>query len=244
MSEVLKKKKSNEVELKKKFEVELSSQKKLKITITQGTETILRKAKILIGHHIIDSTLRTKLHDKEENLRGVRREKLEILKRDGADSSLFASKTKRVNELRGEIRDLLKEIQKMASGDNPEDAIPLYKNIKDEKGEFITHPQEVPGVRIKVKFDDDEVLVARSCCKPPDVFKALEGKKIALKRIFQLDRGVNPATGKIENKDRNKHPRFTRKDKEELKLIFRRDFKNDQVIKIGDFLKKKPEIET
>jgi hypothetical protein len=86
------------------------------------------------------------------------------------------------------------------------DFIPIMRNLYRGKGknkEIVKDTVKVNGVEVRVRFKDGETLEARSCCKPPDIFKVAPGKRLALGRIFIQDLGLNPA--KI-NLDKNNKP--------------------------------------
>jgi hypothetical protein len=76
-------------------------------------------------------------------------------------------------------------------GDYP---ITQYSNMRDKDGNLVTAPMKVPGLKVVITFKDGESYTARSCCKPPDVFCARTARRKAMRRIFMLDDGINPAS--------------------------------------------------
>lgn len=164
----------------------------IKITFISGEDQVEKKAKMLVGYQK-DKGLRRFIRRKEEEIA--------TLKEKGHYSSY-----KNVEE---ELKDL-KEHLRQTENVKP---IPVYRNIRDAQGNFVTYPLTVQGVRIQIKFADKERLQARSCCKPPDIFTNAEGTKIALKRLFRMDKGINPSTNKVEDKSRFESPRLSDEDR-------------------------------
>lgn len=202
-----------QVETKKRFEVDLPSGKKVKISITNGTDTIERKAKIQTGFRTVKEVeMRRNLHKKETSLFNLRTQKKDLV-RDDPKSKAIES---RIETIAREIRLLKLDIAKTEELT----AIPLFHNVKSKDGKCVTYPQTVPSIRIKIKFDDNTEIVARSCCKPPDLFKAKRGREIALRRVFLLDQGINPATGKPVGKAGK--PKFTKEDRLYLKNLIKK----------------------
>jgi hypothetical protein len=89
------------------------------------------------------------------------------------------------------------------------------RNLRDADGNYVTMEWKVRGIRLTLEFENGDKVVARSCCKPPDVFNAKEGIKRALRRIFKMDSGIScnrfaeggkpireKTKARIKNKDR------------------------------------------
>lgn len=79
------------------------------------------------------------------------------------------------------------------------DVTPAFKNFRKDK-EIVTDTIRVSGLEMSIRFKDGEILEARSCCKPPDVFRAAVGKRLALGRIFIQDMGLDPSKLNFEQK--------------------------------------------
>lgn len=94
--------------------------------------------------------------------------------------------------------------------------IPVYSNMRNKKGELVTQPMKVMGLRITVRFDGGKELEARSCCKPPDVFNAKTARRRALHRLFMLDSGIDPANVQWEESESGR--RMRREDGHEPRL--------------------------
>lgn len=176
--------------------MKLSSGENVKIRVVHGEETIQRKAKMFVGFQK-DYGLRRLIRKQQE--------RLAVARKNNKFSRYIA-------EMQDDLRDLQNEYQRNKSYTT----IPVYKNVKDAKGNFVTFPVNVQGVRIQVEFADGETLNVRSCCKPPDVFTFAKSVRIALKRLFRLDRGINLSTGKIDNPKRAENPRISENDRIEM----------------------------
>lgn len=99
--------------------------------------------------------------------------------------------------------------------------VPIYKNLRDRKGEYVTTPFTVRGVRLTVRFENGERIEVRSCCKPPDVFKGRLGRRRALRRLFLIDSGFDPAKPKVDGEGKpvrndDREPRLNGEDRKEL----------------------------
>jgi hypothetical protein len=63
----------------------------------------------------------------------------------------------------------------------------LGRWLRDKNGEIRREKVKVPATSLKITLADGTVLKARSCCKPPDVFKTEVGINLAAKRLLLTD---------------------------------------------------------
>ena len=73
-----------------------------------------------------------------------------------------------------------------------------WGQIVRKDGEPVKVKVEVPSTFLRIIFSDKKKFTSRSCCKPPDVFSRLTGKKFALKHLLEQD----PNKKLFSNEDR------------------------------------------
>jgi hypothetical protein len=103
--------------------------------------------------------------------------------------------------------------------------VPVFGNLKGEDGQPVKTDVSVQGVRISVQFPDGTTLEGRSCCKPPDIFNVRTGKRRAIRRLFDIDSGIDPHTRK---KNATHQPSLTGEDR---KIIYRAVLRNGKAVK-------------
>lgn len=68
--------------------------------------------------------------------------------------------------------------------------VPRMQKVRKD-GVILTASVRVRGYRVHVRFADGTELVARSCCKPPDVYRRRTALRLAMNRITKLDAGIS-----------------------------------------------------
>ncbi len=87
---------------------------------------------------------------------------------------------------------LLQPSKTTVYGDDGFTKLTMPTNMRDRNGQVIKLEVTVPSCKVRIEGDGPlctGILEGRSCCKPPDKFDRVVGKRLALAHLFEQDTG-------------------------------------------------------